>query len=76
MWNEVESGFSAWFRLKLGSCFSLWSFCFSHEPHSRRHRGGYLSVLGHICILIAPDRSGAKVDANKPAKARIAADLP
>ena len=52
-WNL---GFSGWFRLKLRSCFSLRSFCFPHEPHARRYRGEYLSVLRHIRILIAPVR--------------------
>lgn len=31
--------------------FSLRSFCFPHEQHTRTDRNGYLSVCGHRCHL-------------------------
>jgi hypothetical protein len=53
LWSGVEPGISGWFRLKLRFCFSLRSFCFPHERHTRRDGGGYLSICGHRCHLFA-----------------------
>jgi CRP/FNR family cyclic AMP-dependent transcriptional regulator len=53
MWSGVEPGTSGRFRLKLRFCFSLPSFCFPHEQHTRRHSSPYLSICGHNCILFS-----------------------
>jgi hypothetical protein len=59
LWSGVEPGISGWFRLKLRYCFSLQSFCFPHEQHTRRDGGGYLFICGHICHLLAHVRPAA-----------------
>lgn len=56
MWNEVEPGFFRVVQAKAWVLFLASVFLLPHEPHARRYRGEYLSVLRHICILIAPVR--------------------
>jgi hypothetical protein len=42
-----------WFRLKLGDCLSIRSFCFPHGLHTRRAGPGYVSLCRHACLPAA-----------------------
>src|ERR1700721_204534 len=53
-WIEVKPGFSAWFRLKLGLCFSLRSFYFPHDPHISLQRWRISVRLGTCLYLVWP----------------------
>jgi hypothetical protein len=59
----------------LGFCFLLRSFCFPHGHHISRGLGAYLSACGHIRILFAHARLGARIGTTNRAKGSITAEI-